>query len=242
MYRAQSRWCQYSIEPLRGLRTRDPVSSIAARPTPNDPVRAALVRRGLRLNYFGIGYNVLEAVVAVGVGLVAGSVALVGFGFDSVIEVTASGAAQWRLRSDLDLHRRERVERLTARIIGWSFLALALLRRARQRRRARCTVTRPSGAWPVSCSWRCPRVVMPVLARAKRRVARALASGALEADAMQTSLCAYLSIIALAGVALNAFVGWWWADPVAALAMVPIIAKEGVEGVRRETLCADDCC
>src|SRR4029079_17647405 len=103
-----------------------PMSSLAAYPAPGDPIRAALVRRGLQLNYFGIGYNVLEAVVAVAVGLVAGSVALVGFGFDSVIEVTASVAAQWRLRSDLDPHRRERVERHTARIIGWSFLALAL--------------------------------------------------------------------------------------------------------------------
>ena len=217
------------------------MSSIAARPIPNDPVRAALVRRGLRLNYIGIGYNVLEAFVAVGVGLVAGSVALVGFGFDSVIEVTASGAAQWRLRSDLDPHRRERVERLTARIIGWSFLALALYvmldsvnalvhRDAPERSVAGLVLLALSAA------------VMPVLARAKRRVARALASGALEADAMQTSLCAYLSIIALAGVGLNAVAGWWWADPVAALAMVPIIVKEGLEGVRRETLCADDCC
>ena len=199
------------------------------------------MRRGLRLNYFGIGYNVLEALVAVSVGFVAGSVALVGFGFDSVIEVTASGAAQWRLRSDLHLHHRERVERLTARIIGWSFLALALyvtvdsvgalVHRDEPERSLAGLVLLALSA-----------LVMPVLARAKRRVARALESGALEADAMQTSLCAYLSIIALAGVALNAFVGWWWADPVAALVMVPIIAKEGIEGVRRETLCADDCC
>jgi len=216
------------------------VSSIAARPIPTDPFRAALVRRGLRLNYVGIGYNALEAIVAIGAGLAAGSVALVGFGFDSVIEVTASGAAQWRLRSDLDPHRRERVERRTARIIGWSFLALALYvaidsvnalvhRNAPERSVAGLVLLALSA------------VVMPVLARAKRRVARALASGALEADAMQTSLCAYLSIIALAGVGLNAFVGWWWADPVAALAMVPIIAREGIEGVRRRTLC-DDCC
>ena len=82
-------------------------------------------------------------------------------------------------------------------------------------------------------------VVMPALARAKRRVARALGSAALEADAKQTSLCAYLSAIALAGVALNTLFGWWWCDPAAALAMVPIIAREGVEGVRGEAHCAD---
>jgi divalent metal cation (Fe/Co/Zn/Cd) transporter len=217
------------------------VSSLAARTNPSDPIRAALVQRGLWLNYLGIGYNVLEAVVAVAAGIVAGSVALVGFGFDSVVEVTASGAAQWRLRRDLDPHRREHVERRTARIIGWTFLALALYVAVDS---AEALAHRDTPARSVTglVLLALSAVVMPVLARAKRRVARALASGALEADAMQTSLCAYLSIIALAGVALNAFLGWWWADPVAALAMVPIIAREGVEGIRREVLCADDCC
>jgi divalent metal cation (Fe/Co/Zn/Cd) transporter len=215
--------------------------STAAYAALNDPDRAALVRRGLRLNYLGIGYNVLEAVVAVIAGFVAGSVALVGFGFDSVIEVTASVAAQWRLRSDLDLHRREHVERRTARIIGWSFLALALYV-AVDSASALAHRNAPERSVPGLVLLALSALVMPWLARAKRHVARALASGALEADAMQTSLCAYLSIIALAGVGLNAFVGWWWADPVAALAMVPIIAREGVEGVRREALCADDCC
>ena len=154
--------------------------------------------------------------------------------------MTASGAAQWRLRSDLDLHRRERVERHTARVIGWSFLALALYVAVDS---ANALAHRDAPARSVTglVLLALSAIVMPWLARAKRRVARALASGALEADAMQTSLCAYLSIIALAGVALNAFVGWWWADPVAALAMVPIIAREGIEGVRRRTLC-DDCC
>jgi len=203
--------------------------------------RSALVQRGLALNYLTIGYNVLEAVVALGAGIVSGSVALVGFGLDSVIEVTASGAAQWRLRADLDASRRERVERATLRIIGWSFLALAayvvldsanaLLRREPPERSIVGLVLLALSA-----------MVMPVLARAKRRVARAMTSRALEADAMQTSLCAYLSVIALAGVALNTALGWWWADPVAALAMVPIIAKEGVEGVRGEAHCEDDCC
>jgi divalent metal cation (Fe/Co/Zn/Cd) transporter len=203
--------------------------------------RPALVRRGLLLNWLTIAYNVVEAVVAIGAGVVSGSVALLGFGIDSVIEVSASGAAQWRLRADLDAHRRERVERTTLRIIGWSFLALAayvafdsadaLLHREAPERSIVGLVLLALSA-----------VVMPILARAKGRVARAMTSRALEADAMQTSLCAYLSVIALAGVALNATLGWWWADPVAALAMVPIIAKEGIEGVRGEAHCADDCC
>lgn len=212
------------------------MSAIAARPTSNDPIRAALVRRGLRLNYLGIGYNVLEAFVALAAGLVAGSVALVGFGFDSVIEVTASGAAQWRLRSDLDLHRREHVERRTARIIGWSFLALALYV-AIDSASALAHRDAPERSVTGLVLLALSAIVMPVLARAKGRIARALASSALEADAMQTSLCAYLSVIALAGVALNAAFGWWWADPVAALAMVPIIAKEGIEGARAEAHC-----
>src|SRR6478735_6408063 len=103
-----------------------PVSSLAVYPSPTDPIRAALVRRGLWLNYVSIGYNVLEAVVAVAAGILAGSVALVGFGFDSVIEVTASLAAQWRLRSELDVHRREHAELLTIRIVGACFVGLAL--------------------------------------------------------------------------------------------------------------------
>lgn len=203
-------------------------------------LRPALVRRGLALNWITIAYNVVEAVVAIGAGVVSGSVALLGFGLDSVIEVTASGAAQWRLRIDVDAGRRERVERTTHRIIGWSFLALAvyvvidsanaLLRREQPERSVVGLVLLALSA-----------VVMPILARAKRRVARAMTSRALEADAMQTSLCAYLSVIALAGVALNAAFGWWWADPVAALAMVPIIAKEGMEGVRGEAHCDDEC-
>jgi len=201
--------------------------------------RPALVRRGLQLNYLGIAYNVVEAVVSIVAGLLAGSVALVGFGADSAIEVTSSVAAQWRLRADIDQERRERVERVTHRIIGASFLALAFY----------VTVDSVTTLWQREAP-HASRVglviltlsvlVMPVLARAKRGVARALQSRALEADATQTSICAYLSVIALAGVGLNVLFGWWWADPVAALAMVPIIAKEGLEGVRGETDCLCD--
>jgi divalent metal cation (Fe/Co/Zn/Cd) transporter len=206
---------------------------------PDAVQRGVLIRRGLLLNYATIAYNFLEAVVSLVAGAMAGSVALVGFGIDSVIEVTAAVAAQWRLRADIDRARRERAERITLRVIGWSFLALAayvaadsatsLWFRERPERS-------PIGIVMLALSV----VIMPVLARAKRRVARELRSTALEADATQTSLCAYLSVIALAGVALNAAVGWWWCDPVAALAMVPIIAKEGVEGIRADAHC-DDC-
>lgn len=155
--------------------------------------------------------------------------ALVGFGVDSVIEVTAS-AAQWRLRVHSDDLNRAGVERITRRVIGWSFLALALYltvestRSLHFRKQPERTIL---GIAILTLSV----IVMPVLARAKRRVAHQLESRALVADARQTSLCAYQSGIALAGVGLNALVGWWWADPLAALAMVPIIAKEGFEGI-----------
>jgi divalent metal cation (Fe/Co/Zn/Cd) transporter len=201
--------------------------------------RTALVRRGLWLNYLTIGYNTIEAVVSLVAGLVAGSVALIGFGVDSAIEVTASVAAQWRLRSDRDSVRRERVEWLTRRVIGGSFLALSTYVAVDSvttlwQREAPDPSVVGLGILVLSA------FVMPVLARAKRRVALALGSRALEADAMQTSICAYLSVIALAGVALNTFVDLWWADPVAALAMVPIIAKEGLEGFGAEADCHCD--
>lgn len=200
--------------------------------------RPALVRQGLRLNYLTIGYNALEAIVALAAGFAAGSVALVGFGVDSVIEVTASIAAQWRLRADLDPVRRERVEHLAVRIIGGTFLALAVyvtydgIKTLVKREE-------PDGSVVGVVLLAMSVIVMPLLARAKRRVAGGLGSSALTADATQTSLCAYLSVIALAGVALNTLLGWWWADPVAALAMVPIILKEGLEGLRGETACTD---
>jgi len=200
--------------------------------------RRSLVARGMTLNYVTIAYNVLEAIVSLVAGLVSNSVALVSFGFDSAIEVTSAGAAQARLRFDHDALRRERVERQTHRIIGAAFLVLAAyvavdagttlwLREA------------PEGSVTGIAILSLSVVVMPLLARAKRKVAAGLSSGALAADAAQTSLCAYLSLIALAGVALNAALSWWWADPAAALVMVPIIAKEGLEGVRARSSCAN---
>jgi len=202
--------------------------------------RPGLVRRGLWLNYLTIAYNTVEAIVSLTAGLVAGSVALVGFGVDSGIEVTASVAAQWRLRADIDPARRERVERMTYRVIGASFLVLA----------AYVAVDSVTTLWQREAPEASPVglvilvlsvLVMPVLARAKRRIARALQSRALEADAAQTSLCAYLSVIALAGVGFNAAFGWWWADPAAALVMVPIIANEGIQGLRDEPFCDKSC-
>jgi divalent metal cation (Fe/Co/Zn/Cd) transporter len=193
--------------------------------------RSKLIRRGLTLNYLTIGYNVVEAIVSLLAGLISGSVALLGFGIDSAIEVTSAGAAQVRLRGDYDRERRERLEMQTHRVIGASFLALAVYVSIDA---ARTLWLReiPDASIPGVVILLLSVVIMPVLASAKRHVAARLESRALKADAKQTSLCAYLSAIALAGVLLNGLLGWWWADPVAALAMVPIIAIEGIEGIR----------
>ncbi len=203
------------------------------------PARHDLIRRGLQLNYLTIGYNSLEAVVSLTAGMVSGSVALVGFGVDSVIEVTSAGASQWRFRRDADEVDRARAETVTHRIIGWTFLMLAAYVTL-DSVESLASQERPDKSYLGIVILSLSVIVMPVLARAKARVARSLESRALQADATQTSVCAYLSAIALAGVALNALAGWWWADPLAALAMVPIIAKEGFEGVRATG--SNSCC
>ncbi len=202
--------------------------------------RPTLVRRGLWLNYLTIGYNSLEAVASLVAGVLAGSVSLIGFGADSVIEVAASGVAQWRLRSDSDGARREAVERIAHRLIGWSFLALAVYIVA-DSARSLWQHDEPERSWFGMVVLALSVIVMPWLARAKRNVARQMASGALGAEATQTSLCAYLSGIALAGVALNWLLGYWWADPVAALLMVPIIGREAAEGIRGAEQCEHGC-
>ena len=209
------------------------------RTSPNTTERIRAARRGQWLSRITLFYNIGEGIAALVVGVLAGSVALVGFGIDSVIEVISSVASLWRLRSDADPVRRLHSERLALRVIGACFLALAVYivadaghalvaHEVREGTMAGVIITALSV------------VIMPLLARGKRRVAVTLGSRALVADATQTSLCAYLSFIVLVGVLLNVLFGWWWADPVAALAMVPIITKEGVEGLRGEVTC-DDC-
>jgi len=172
--------------------------------------------------------------------LIANSVSLVAFGADSLIEVAAGGVAQWRLRRDADETRRAAVESTAHRIIGLSFLALAVYIVA-DSARSLWQHDEPERSWFGMVVLALSVVVMPLLARAKRKVARQMSSGALEAEATQTSLCAYLSGIALAGVALNWLIGWWWADPAAALLMVPIIGREAAEGIRGGPRCEDGC-
>ncbi len=185
-----------------------------------------------------MAYNCLEALASLVFGILAGSIALTGFGLDSVIEVVSGTALLWRLRADGHPHG-DRAEQLALRIVGLCFCALAayvtwesletlLLREA------------PQQTWFGVAIAIASILIMPSLARAKRQVAGQIGSAALAADSKQTSLCAYLSIILLVGLGLNAMLGWWWADPVAGLVMVPIIAKGGYDALRGKT-CCDAC-
>ena len=203
--------------------------------------RADLVRRGRWLEYFTIGYNSLEGLIAVGAGLIAGSIALVGFGFDSLIEVTSGSILLWRLLADVDEVRRERIEAISLRLVGVCFVVLAIyVTYDSVKSLIRREVPEESVVGIILAS--VSLVIMPLLVRAKRKVARSIISGALMADSKQTELCTYLSAILLSGLLLNALLGWWWADPVAALIMVPIIIKEGIEALRGETCCDEGAC
>jgi divalent metal cation (Fe/Co/Zn/Cd) transporter len=201
--------------------------------------RATAVHRGLSLEYFTVAWNLVEAAVALASGAVAGSVALIGFGLDSLIEVSSGGILLWRLHSDHDERRRAAVERRALQLVGISFLALAayvagesvgslVKREAPERSLVGIALAIAS------------LITMPVLARGKRKVALTLGSPALQADSRQTDICAYLSAILLLGLLLNAAFRWWWADPAAGLIMAPIIAYEGIQALRGKT-CCDDC-
>lgn len=193
--------------------------------------RQRLVSRGLKLEYFTIAYNCLEALIAITAGFLAGSIVLVGFGFDSLIEVTSGTALLWRLRTDIDEERRERIEGISLRIVGACFAALAAYV-GYGSITALVYREQPEESIPGIILGVASLIIMPVLARAKRRVARGIDSAAMWADAKQTEICTYLSAILVGGLLLNALLGWWWADPVAGLVMVPIIAREGVEALR----------
>jgi divalent metal cation (Fe/Co/Zn/Cd) transporter len=201
--------------------------------------RLAIVRRGRRLEYFTIAWNALEGLVAVIAGIVAGSISLVGFGIDSFIEVTSGSTLLWRMSVDADVLGRERNEKRARKIVGVCFLGLAAYIAYESvldlwSRRA------PEHSIPGIVLACVSLLVMPLLSRAKREVGHALGSAAMHADAKQTEFCTYLSAILLAGLLLNALFGLWWADPVAGLIMVPIIAKEGAEGLQAKG--CEDCC
>ncbi|MHC4607070.1 MAG: cation diffusion facilitator family transporter [Planctomycetota bacterium] len=195
--------------------------------------RDALLRRALRLEWTLIAYNLLEAVAALTFGILAASIALIGFGFDSVIEFSAAIILIWRLRMERKGRPYEKAEKTAQRFIGVTFFALAAYVIYESVSKL-VTQSAPEESVPGIVLASMSLIVMPILGFAKLRIARKIESGALRADAMETLVCAYLSFALLLGLLLNVLAGWWWADPVAALCMVPLMLREGWEALRGE--------
>ena len=192
-----------------------------------DPAeRERLSRRARLLARVSVGYNVLEAAIAIAAGLAAGSVALLGFGLDSAIEVSSAVIILWQFRHALPESR----ERAALRAIAVSFALAAYV--SYEAVRTLVSGTDPDSS-PVGIGLAIASIlIMPWLSRAQRATGKALGSKAVEADGNQTRLCAYLSAVLLAGLGLNATLGWGWADPAAALVIAAVAVREGLEAWR----------
>lgn len=201
-----------------------------------DGGRAADVRRALALEYLTVGWNVAEAAVALTAAALAGSVALLGFGVDSVIESASGAVLVWRLGAEAAARDAEAVRRLDARahrLVGVSLAALAAY--VAWEASGALLAREAPGASPLGITLTLVSMaVMAWLARAKRTLARRLDSRALAGDAFQTDACWWLSLLTLLGVGLNTAFGWWWADPLAALAFTPLLAREARRAWRGE--------
>jgi divalent metal cation (Fe/Co/Zn/Cd) transporter len=196
------------------------------------------IRRGRHLEYLTLGWNLAEAAVAIGAGLFAGSTALLGYGIDSLIECLSGSVLLWRLAHGEKGEQREPKAR---RLVGISLLVLAAYV-AYEAAESLLGKESPEASYVGIALALLAVIVMPLLARAKRNVAASLGSRAMLADSRQSDICGYLSAILLVGLGANALLGWWWADPVAGLVMVPIIGKEGIGAVRGESCgCHENC-
>jgi divalent metal cation (Fe/Co/Zn/Cd) transporter len=184
-----------------------------------------LRRRGFRLEYAAMTWMIAEAAVAITAGLAAASIALIGFGLDSVIELFSATIVIWQLRGEITGQDRET---RAVRLIGVTFFALAAYLTV-QSIRDLVTQARPGQSIPGLAVTAAALVVMPVLAVAKRSTGQVLGNRTLVADSAETAFCAFTSAAALLGVGLNAWLGWWWADPAAALIIAALAVKEGIE-------------
>ena len=201
-------------------------------------IRTASLTRGsvslaVRLLWVTAVWNVIEGIIAVSAGVTAGSVALVGFGLDSFIEVTAAVTLLWRMGLPPHDERAERRETIAHRVIGATFIVLAIYIVAQAAfifGAGNDPETSTVGLVLAAVSL----AIMPAIGLTKRWNARRLDSPALIAESTETLVCSYLSLTLFIGLAANAAFGWWWADPIAALVMVPWIVKEGLEGLRAE--------
>jgi divalent metal cation (Fe/Co/Zn/Cd) transporter len=207
--------------------------------------RARRLAHALRLEYLTVGWNVIEGVVAIAAALSAGSVALLAFGIDSFVECASGGVLIWRLRAERtarDAAAIERLDRRAHRLVGWSLFALAAWV-VFDAAKALYLQERPDISIVGLVLLVLSIAAMYWLAKAKRRAAAALNSRALAADSFQTSACFWLSVVGLVGVGVNALLGWWWADPVAAFVIAALLVKEGRQGLRGESCCeVDHCC
>jgi divalent metal cation (Fe/Co/Zn/Cd) transporter len=202
--------------------------------------RRTLLRRAVFLAWFTVGWNVLEGIVAITAALVAGSSALLGFGLDSGVESLSASVVLWRLYAEgRDPERAEVVEQRALRLIGVTFVVLAAFV-AVESIRSLASGEEPDPSIVGIILTAVSVVVMQWLARTKRHVGIAMGSKAVEADSAQTSACVYLSMVVLVGLVLNATLGWWWADPLAALGVVAFLIHEGREALTADH--ADDCC
>ncbi len=193
-------------------------------------------KKALRLEWFLIVYNTLEAVASIFFGVLAGSVALVGFGLDSMIEVACAGILIWRLTCHSNAEDEETREKKALFFVGITFFLLAVyIGYESISKLLRHETPQESIAGIIIALLSV--IIMPSLGLAKRKIAWQINSRALEADAMETILCAYLSGILLTGLSLNLLFGWWWADPVAGLGMIYFIVKEGLEAVEESRRC-----
>ncbi len=199
--------------------------------------RADYLARGLRLEFFSLGYNLLEAAVGLAAGLAAGSVALIGFGLDSIVEGSSAAVLVWRLSAEKAGRRTsEDVERRAVRFVSLAFFLLAAYVGVSAIVRL-FTAVRPEESPAGIVLAIASLIVMPILARRKSNLASALDSRSLQADSRQTTLCTYLSAFLLVGLVANAVAGWWWADPIAAVGISILAASEGRELWHTEDLC-----
>jgi divalent metal cation (Fe/Co/Zn/Cd) transporter len=196
--------------------------------------RPQLLSRALQLAYFTVAWNVIEGLVAVWAAIAAGSDALLGFGLDSGVESLSGLVLIWRLNIERkDAERAEEVEEQALKFIGITFFALAAFV-GYESVTTLAGAERPETSLVGIAVTVLSLIVMPILARKKERVGEALGSRAVLADSAETRACVYLSGVVLAGLALNALFDWWWADPVAALAVVGFLVKEGREAFSHE--------
>jgi divalent metal cation (Fe/Co/Zn/Cd) transporter len=208
--------------------------AVAPRPAPAPPERSRLVRRAKVLAWVGVGWHAIEAAIAVGAGLAAGSIALIGFGADSLIESVAGFVVLWLFSGSRQ--GAAGAERRAQRLIAVSFYVLAAYV-AIEAIRTLAASDHPDVSWVGIGLAAFTAVTMPPLAIAKARVGDALASSATKSEGRQNMLCAYLSVGLLIGLGGNAIAGWWWLDPAVALAIAVVAVREGRDSWRGQSCC-----